>query len=149
MKTNNNYEISNKITHVRLNSFKALYSNNLLKCGETSNERQRQAQTLLNYLCEKFKIRYVSLCVTDKPRPIKSNKAQTYGKYCVQSEKIIIYNTTAKTKKTISIKSFYDTLLHEFIHHYDFAELKLTDSLHTKGFYMRISDLKNKLEQKQ
>ena len=50
----------------------------------------------------------------------------------------VIYNTTTKTKKTIAIKTFYETLLHEFIHHYDIVGLKLGDSLHTSGFYKRI-----------
>lgn len=139
-----NYEISNSITNVRLNSFRASYSHDLLKCGESITERQRVAQKLLNYLCDKFKINYVSLNVSTKARPSKGN-GQTYGLYYPLQKHIVIFNNTAKTHKTISIKSFYDTLLHEFIHHYDFEVLKLSDSLHTTGFFKRISDLKNKL----
>ena len=44
----------------------------------------------------------------------------------------------------MSIKSFADTLLHEFTHHYDTRYLKI-ESRHTAGFYKRISSLKGNL----
>ena len=140
----NNYEISNSIENIHLNSFKSVYSESLLNSGDDIVKRQKRAEILLRYLCVKFKINDVTLCVTNKPRPRKG-RMQINGLYVVNKEHIIIYNTTSKTNKTISIKTFYDTLLHEFIHHYDYKVLGLTDSLHTKGFYKRITDLKNKL----
>ena len=139
-----NYEISNKIENVRLNSFKSVYSESLLNSSESIAIRQKRAETLLNYLCAKFKINNITLLVTNKPRPCNS-RGQIGGWYVPTAKKIIIYNTTSKTRKTISIKSFYDILLHEFMHHYDHEVIGLTDSLHTKGFYKRIIDLKNKL----
>ena len=42
-------------------------------------------------------------------------------------------------------KTIYETVSHEFIHHYYIVGLKLGDSLHTSGFYKRIGDLKEKL----
>ena len=139
-----NYEISNKIENVRLNSFKSVYSESLLNSSESIAIRQKRAETLLNYLCAKFKINNITLLVTNKPRPCNS-RGQIGGWYVPTAKNIIIYNTTSKTRKTISIKSFYDILLHEFMHHYDHEVIGLTDSLHTKGFYKRIIDLKNKL----
>ena len=144
MKTINNYEISNKIENVRLNSFKSDYSKSLLRSSDNISQRHKRAETLLNYLCTKFKINNITLLVTNKPRPCKG-RGQIGGWYVPTEKKIIIYNTTAKTNKTISIKSFYDILLHEFMHHYDYEVIGLTDSLHTRGFYKRIIDLKNKL----
>lgn len=144
MKTINNYEVSNKIENVRLNSFKSVYSESLLRSSDNISQRKKRAETLLNYLCTKFKINNITLLVTNKPRPCKG-RVQIGGWYVQNEKKIIIYNTTAKTNKTISIKSFYNILLHEFIHHYDYEVIKLTDSLYTSGFYKRISDLKNKL----
>lgn len=140
----NNYEISNKVENVRLNSFKSVYAESLLNSGDDISKRQKRAETLLKYLCDKFKINNVTLMVTNRPRP-QRGRGQIGGWYVVNEKKIIIYNTTAKTNKTISIKTFYDTLLHEFIHHYDYEVIGLTDSLHTTGFYKRITDLKNKL----
>jgi hypothetical protein len=32
------------------------------------------------------------------------------------------------------IRTFINTLLHEFMHHYDFYYLRLPDSVHCKGF---------------
>lgn len=139
------YEKSNAVTNVRLNSFNKSYAKAMLSSKENRTDRLRKAQKLLDYLCDKFKIASVSVEVTDNKRPLKWNSAQVYGKYYPSVRHIVIYNTTAKTNKTISIKSFYDTLLHEFIHHYDFCELEFTESPHTKGFYMRIKDLKEKL----
>jgi hypothetical protein len=43
-------------------------------------------------------------------------------------------------------RSFADVLLHEFMHHYDYYYLNLSESVHSKGFYSRIRDLKAKLK---
>lgn len=139
-----NYKESNKQTEVSLSRFAASYGRNVLACGEGIMEREKAARELLKYLCGKFHISNVRITVTEKARPVQRN-GQVHGRYAVQGEMILIYNKTAKTGKAVSIKSFYDTLLHEFMHHYDYQALGLADSLHTAGFYQRISDLKQKL----
>lgn len=144
-KNDKSYNKSNEITEVRLKAFKALYSKNILSSGETIAERNKVSQILLDYLCDKFKIEKVKLSVLNKPQRKKGN-GKTLGFYTVGMNHITIFNLTSTTHKTVSIKTFYDTLLHEFVHHYDYKVLKLDKSLHTKGFYMRISDLKKKLE---
>lgn len=146
-----NYTKSNKIESVSLNRFRHTEYDALLCCGEDINERKFAAQTLLNYLCEKFNMPSVSLSVTSKPQMHKNKsngttKVKFLGWYVPSERKIIIYNRTAKLNKVVSIKVFADTLLHEFMHHYDYQYLKLSDSLHTAGFYKRISDLKRKLD---
>ena len=111
-------------------------------------ERQIAGQKLLNYLCDKYKIARIPLIVLDTPQ--KGNgKCKTLGYYRVIpmlkiGQSITIYNLTAVKKKVVSIKVFTDTLLHEFMHHYDTEYLKI-ESAHTAGFYKRITDLKNKL----
>lgn len=45
-----------------------------------------------------------------------------------------------------SNRAFADVLLHEFMHHYDYYYLKLSDSVHSKGFSSRVRDLKEKLK---
>ena len=139
------YEKSNEITSVRLNSFSKVYAHEVLLSLESSCDREENAQILLDYLCKKFKIKRVTLSVTPAARPCNRRNIQTYGCYYPASTHIVIHNTTAKTKKTIAIKTFYETLLHEFIHHYDIVGLKLGGSPHTSGFYKRIGDLKEKL----
>ncbi len=140
------YDKSNRVTEVRLTSFNKSYVKRLLKSKEDIYDRAQHGIDLLDYLCGKFKIANVYLVVKNKPRSCYGN-AQVYGKYYPSKKVIVIYNLTAKTKKPISINSFYLTLLHEFVHHYDIEEMKLETSLHTAGFYKRISDLKRKLEE--
>jgi len=48
-------------------------------------------------------------------------------------------------KVPCEIKTFINTLLHEFMHHYDYYYLRLPDSVHCKGFEARIRDLRKKL----
>ena len=42
-------------------------------------------------------------------------------------------------------RDFLNTLLHEWLHHYDTRKLKL-NSIHSKGFYLRLNDLQEKLK---
>lgn len=117
----------------------------------TDGNRQRDAQTLCDYLCKVLKIAPVKVVVTKRTQPHRTKngtlKSKTYGFYRPGAKTITIYDTTAIKQQQVSIKCFADTLLHEFIHHYDFEFLHLADSLHTAGFYKRISDLKAKLTQ--
>lgn len=143
------YEISNNITEVSLKRFKGDYSRDFLKCGTTISERTKVAQALVNYLCEKFKIASCIVEVKNKPQLHSTRngklRSKTYGRYYPHKNYIEIFNLTAVKKQPVSIKTMYDTLLHEFMHHYDMTKLNFTESPHTKGFYMRISDLKEKL----
>lgn len=139
------YIKSNEITEVKLKAFRNSFSKDIILCGENVTDRQKVSQKCLDYLCDKFKIEKVKLTVLNKPQRKKAN-GKTLGFYTVGRNHITIYNLTATTQKTVSIKTFYDTLLHEFMHHYDLKVLKLENSLHTSGFYQRISDLKNKLQ---
>lgn len=141
------YEKSNKIESVALNRFSKTEYQKLLQDGN----RQKLAQSLVNYLCGKFHIPSVSVFVTNTPQPHSTGysgklKSKTFGFYRPILNTITIYNTTAIRKQTISIKVFADTLLHEFMHHYDTCYLKI-QSMHTAGFYKRISDLQSKLSE--
>ena len=144
-----NYEKSNSISEVRLTSFDKSYYRKLIKCGDSAKDRQITAQKLINYLCDKFKIKRVPVYVKDWSQPHRLNesgniRSKTFGRYWV-STKIEIWNKTAIRNQTISINVFADTLIHEFIHHYDTYVLGI-DSIHSTGFYKRISDLLNKLK---
>lgn len=136
------YEKSNQIERVEYNKLSSKEYAKLL----ADNNRQVCGQNLLNYLCDKYKINRIPLYISEQPR--KSNgRGQTLGFYKYGPKRgisITIYNITAKTNTRVSIKRFTDTLLHEFIHHYDTEYLKIK-SAHTCGFYKRITDLKKKL----
>ena len=143
------YEKSNKIESVYYNKLSTKEYNALLNCGESYTERQRAAKALITYLCNKYKLEVPQVIVKDTTGGNilgkYTRKGNILGTY-TQSIIITIYNKTPKNTKVKSIKQFAETLLHEFIHHYDLNYLKFSHSPHTRGFYMRISDLKRKLE---
>lgn len=139
------YEKSNTILEVEYSRFSHKEYTDLLNC---TKNRQVYAQKLIDYLCDKYKIRRIPVKVLNTPRP-HSTQRQTYGqyKYLPTSRigvSITIWNITAKTAKEVAIKTFTNTLIHEFIHHYDTEYLKIV-STHTTGFYKRITDLEKKL----
>jgi len=66
----------------------------------------------------------------------------TYGR---QRALIQLWMRTAHHKRIVAFKTFVRTLLHELCHHLDYELLGLADSLHTEGFYKRVSDLFHQL----
>ena len=146
MTNNAAYEKSNKVTEVALSKFRKTEYQKLLKDGN----RQKDAQALMDYLCEKFHLPRVIVSVVSRPQPHSTNmngnlKSKTFGYYKPTAMTITIFNKTAIRKEEVSIKQFAETLLHEFMHHYDMQYLKLGATPHTAGFYKRISDLTAKL----
>ena len=142
------YTRSNAVTEVALSRLSKAEYNRLLKCSNDRLERELYGQAVLDYLCGEFHIDGVKLHVTDKPQKTiqtRRGKICDHGFY-ITTRNITIYNTTAKIKKPVSIKRFTETLLHEFIHHYDHHYLKLGGSPHTSGFYYRLGDLQQKLK---
>ena len=142
------YEKSNSITSVSLNRFRKAEYKRLLGCGESESERQEVSQRLLDYLCDKFGMPSVRVSVSTRKQTCKTTRrgdVTTHGYYKPSSRTISIYNHTAKIGKVVAIKRFTETLLHEFMHHYDHWYLCIADSPHTTGFYKRISDLECKL----
>lgn len=150
--TDKNYKKSNNIEVVKLNKFSKVEYNKLL--NSTTEKRQANAQNLIDYLCDKFKMKRIKVTILDQKRP-KNGLATKHGFIRVTATKtdreyvrghIYIYNLTAVRGEIVSIKEFINTLLHEFIHAYDYEVLKLEKSIHSAGFYKRISDLDNKLK---
>jgi hypothetical protein len=79
---------------------------------------------------------------------------KTYGYYKCKTEpggrlawaRIRIYHRTAVQKRVISAKVFLNTVLHEWMHHFDFHGLRLAKSYHTAGFFKRLRSLAESLE---
>lgn len=72
-------------------------------------------------------------------------KQKTMGKYNPVQHSINIFKFTAVKQKEIAPKTAIETLLHELNHHIDFTVLMLRGSLHTTGFYKRLTYLKDNL----
>jgi len=54
---------------------------------------------------------------------------------------IRVWMRTSVHRKVVRPRTFLRTLLHEVLHHLDFALFGLEESFHTQGFYRRESDL--------
>ena len=138
----NDYIKSNEIKEIKRKRFALSYGKQIMECGESFNDRCKCSQMLLNYLCGVFNIKDVKVIVHNSKRRLRG-RAEVYGYYDYKN--IHIYNKTARKGDIVSIKSYVDTLLHEFMHHYDICYLGFTTSPHTNGFYHRIKDLKEKI----
>lgn len=114
-------------------------------------ERQEIGEQLLDELCDASQIGIIKLQINDENQYHRKRNNRVvmkrYGLYRPQSATIAISNRTAVRGQILAPKSFLDTLLHEWVHHYDTCKLKIR-SIHSKGFYMRLNDLKEKLKVK-
>jgi hypothetical protein len=91
----------------------------------------------------------VRLRVQDVHQPHKKSEGRLaykeYGAYYLDEQVIRISNLTSVRGKVVAGKTFFDTLIHEFMHHIDRKLLNLPSTPHSPGFYNRIDDLKRKL----
>lgn len=142
------YRKSNSIkdTLFQPNNAATNYAKSLLTSMDAS-ERQVLGRGLLVEMAQYLSIPVPQLTVNDKRQnhSLKNGKLRrkVYGTY--RAGKIIINNKTAIRQAVLAPKTFMDTLIHEFMHHYDYEVLKFPASLHTAGFYYRLGDVMKKL----
>ncbi|OHB45425.1 MAG: hypothetical protein A2545_02565 [Planctomycetes bacterium RIFOXYD2_FULL_41_16] len=142
------YRKSNSIkdTLFQPNTVATHYTKKLLTSTDAS-ERQVLGQGLLEEMSRSLSIPVPQLTVNDKRQnhSLKDGKLKrkVYGTY--KAGKIVLSNKTAIREATLAPKTFLDTLIHEFMHHYDYEVLKFPVSLHTAGFYYRLGDVMKKL----
>jgi len=129
----------------------------LLEAGDDHRERRRLGQLLIDDLTASGDLARVELVVADRAQVHEHDgrrlQSRTYGYYrCwfaegrVSRARIRIYHRTAVRQQIISPKVFLNTLLHEWVHHWDFAGLGLPRSPHTTGFYTRLRALAEALD---
>jgi hypothetical protein len=129
----------------------------ILQSGDAAAERRRLAQMLVDELSAEAGLTRCEIAVADKPQVHEHDgrrlQSKTYGYYrCwfedgrVSRARIRIYHRTARLQKVITPKVFLNTLLHEWVHHYDFDGLRLARSPHTTGFYARLRALAEALD---
>ena len=129
----------------------------VLQGGDDAGERRRLAQMLVDELSAEAGLTRCDVLVADKPQAHEHDgqrlQSKTYGYYrCwfddgrVSRARIRIYRRTARLQKVITPKVFLNTLLHEWVHHYDFDGLRLARSPHTTGFYARLRALAEALD---
>jgi hypothetical protein len=129
----------------------------IVDSSDDHNERRKLGQLLLDELDALAGLPRCELVVADRAQVHAHDgqrlQSKTYGYYrCtfaegeIKAARIRIYHRTAVRQQVISPKVFLNTLLHEWVHHYDFAGLHLARSPHTAGFYMRLRVLAEALE---
>jgi hypothetical protein len=145
-----NYEKSNAILIVKFEtSDRAKRLAQQILEAKGFEKRQQLSYYLINELSFNADIDRLDIKVTNTKQWHKRQgnriAVKKYGVYYPRTKKISIQNLTAVRAKELAPKTFLDTLLHEWMHHYDIEKLKI-NSIHTKGFYERIRSLKEKLE---
>ncbi len=129
----------------------------LLETGDDPRDRRRLGQMLVDVLDELAGLPACAVVVADRAQVHEHDghrlQSKTYGYYrcrfvegAVTEARIRIYHRTAVRQQVISPKVFLNTLLHEWVHHYDFAGLRLARSPHTAGFYARLRALAEALD---
>jgi len=120
-----------------------------LLTSESEEKRTALGEKLLDELSDAAEIDVVNLKVSSARQYHKKYQGRVvskqYGYYRPASKYIYISNRTAVRGQILAAKTFIETLLHEWVHHYDFCSLKF-NSIHTSGFYARLNDLKEKLK---
>lgn len=145
-----NYDYSNSITKVKIPVSQEAtdLARGLLSITEYE-ERQTLSEQLLDELCDLANIDIVEFNLIDNNQIHKKRDGKIvmkrYGSYKVSNKTISIHHRTASRGQVLAPKSYLDTLLHEWLHHYDFKKLKL-NSIHSRGFYLRLNNLKAKLQ---
>ncbi|HPN81715.1 MAG TPA: hypothetical protein PK619_03145 [bacterium] len=147
-----NYQKSNCLTTVDFDaSVRAQKLAREILASSTTNERQKLGEALLDELSDLAKLEIITLKISDTRQYHRKLNgrvaAKRYGYYRPRSNYIYIQNLTAVRGQILAAKTFLDTLLHEWLHHYDTYKLGL-NSIHSRGFYERLNDLKKKLAPK-
>ena len=135
-----NYVFSNQVTIEPLN-IPPEFNSRIVQANGKPIERKLAGQSFLNWLTRHYKLPHVKLEVEDFPR-LKRGNSEYLGWYYPKTMVIRIYNRTAVRHNIIFDGRFVETLLHEFMHHFDTYGLHI-DSIHTAGFYKRISTLRD------
>ena len=120
---------------------------------ELTEIKQEQLNQLSEFIFGMFDLDNVCIYFSGKQPHRKSNKKlkmKTLGKHISYGKNgdiatIQIYKFTAVKKKIVSPKTAIDILIHEIMHNLDIRLLKL-NSIHCKGFYARIKQLKDMLK---
>lgn len=144
-----NYQKSNRIKKVKFKvSDRAYELAQRILASKSTLRRQKLALMLSDELCDLAGIDICNVKITEAKQSHRKSKGRLvykrYGYYRPDSKYIYINNRTAVRGQHLAAKTFLNTLLHEWIHHYDFCKLKL-DSIHSKGFYLRLKSLEDQL----
>ena len=146
-----NYELSNSLRYKKLPIKKAtkVY---FQKVRNSVNITQSELQKVSDLICKDLGLN--SLPIIFSGKQLKSRRSVTKGHIKISNRivgggrialHIKIYRYTAVRQQQISNKVALDILLHELTHYTDYFIFNLNKSIHSAGFYQRISQLRDKL----
>lgn len=99
-------------------------------------------QALVDRLNRGFGLPEKRVFLRDRPRPHKRSKGrivyELHGE-CDPYGPLEIFTRTAARANPVALKTLLNTLLHEWVHHYDFASFD--ESVHCTGFYERLAQV--------
>ncbi|MFK7795316.1 MAG: hypothetical protein AB8B89_08210 [Gammaproteobacteria bacterium] len=109
---------------------------------------ERSSQHLIDAICLQLNSSNVRVHVLER-RP-HDDASELHGLYEPVDEsrpraRIYVWMRTAKRLQVVAFKTYLRTLVHEFCHHLDYEYYQLEDSLHTKGFFQRESNIMKQL----
>lgn len=113
---------------------------------ELQPSTRRVANLLCRRICRSLKVEPPEVRVLSR-RP-SSAREELHGLYVLGENRpaqITVWMRTAKHSRVVAFKTFLRTLIHELCHHLDYTMLKLKDSYHTEGFFLRESNLVSQL----
>ena len=145
------YEISNRLFSVDFKvtpSMRRKVDDLALWLAAGDKSRVRGAtQAVIDLLCDAARVPQAHIALRERAyAKFKGDKAvwKLYG-LCAPDGTIMLAFRTAVRRKVFAFKTYFNTLVHEFMHHYDTQRLRLGASFHTRGFYQRVRDLVDQL----
>jgi hypothetical protein len=107
----------------------------LAMTGKDERAIARASQQFVTALCRASGVPDKIVTVAGKRQ--STGRGEIHG-LCEMNGRITIYLYTAKRGLMVAFKTYLKTLIHEFMHHYDWKGLKI-QSMHTAGFYKRVN----------
>ncbi len=109
---------------------------------------ERTSQHLIDAICSQLEFSDVRVHVLET-RP-HDEDSELHGLYEPVDDtrsraRVYVWMRTAKRQQVVAFKTYLRTLIHEFCHHLDYEYYQLEDSLHTKGFFQRESNIVKQL----
>lgn len=145
------YQVSNSLESVNFAvtpSMRRKVEDLALWLAEGDKSRVKAAtQNVLDLLCAAAEVTPARLKLKDTAyAKFRGGKAvwKLYGT-CERDGTITVAFRTAVRRQVFAFKTFLNTVVHEFMHHYDAHKLILAASFHTSGFYRRVRDLRLRL----
>ena len=143
----NNYKKSKTTEKFKVN-FSKDTKNNFKSLREKQDISEQELNKITDKILKDCKVEGVQVFFSGTQPNTRANgklKSKTMGRYTPRLRQINLYKYTAIRKQKRATKATLDTLLHEIAHHLDYKVLKLEKSIHTSGFFKRISNLKKDL----